>query len=177
MTGCVLWITGLSGSGKSSLAGEIVLRLKNSDLDPILIDGDTMREVFGTVIRAPGDYSREGRIEFGLTYARLAKMLADQGFVTVVATISMFEEVYLWNRKNQNNYFEIFLDLPLVVLQRRDSKQVYSRFASQELKEVAGLDLKIDRPLYPDLILSEEKFSIPREAKRIISEILQKFHL
>ena len=56
-----------------------------------------MREVFGTVIRAPGDYSREYDIEFGLTYARLAKMLADQGFVTVeIATISMFEGRFIF---------------------------------------------------------------------------------
>ena len=72
----------------------------------------------------------------------------------MVATISLFHVVHDWNRNNIPNYFEIYLDTPMSELKRRDSKGIYSRYEAGEIKNVAGLDLQIEKPTNPDLTIS-----------------------
>ena len=82
------------------------------------MDGVELRSALGVT----DIYSREQRILLATTYFKLAKLLADQGLLVVVATLAMFREIYEWNRANQKNYFEIFLDVPLKELFERDTK-------------------------------------------------------
>ena len=67
----------------------------------------------------------------------------------VVSTISMFEEIYL-EQKNMDRYFEVYLNVPLNELRKRDRKNIYSRFEKGEIRDVAGLDIEIDLPKSPD---------------------------
>ena len=102
--GVVVWITGLSASGKTTVSKHLVRVL--ADVKPsILLDGDELRSALGVV----GNYSREERVELAKSYFKLAKLLANQGFIVVVAALAMFNEIYEWNRENQENYFEVFL--------------------------------------------------------------------
>jgi adenylylsulfate kinase len=91
-----------------------------------------------------------------MQYAKLCKLIADQGVTVVCSTISMFEEVHSWNRKNQPSYFEVYLKVPLPELRKRDPKGIYKRFDSGELKNVAGLDLPVDEPNSPDILFEFE---------------------
>ena len=73
-----------------------------------------------------------------------------------MATISMYDEIYAWNRTNLPNYFKIYLKVPLKELRRRDPKKIYQRYDAGDLSDVAGLDLAVDEPFEPHIILDFE---------------------
>ena len=101
-------------------------------------------------------YTREERIKLALKYSYLCKTLSAQGFNIIIATISMFNEVYDWNRENITNYFEVYLKVPLKELRHRDPKFIYKRYDNGDLRNVAGLDLKVDEPFKSHLTLDFE---------------------
>ena len=117
----------------------------------VILDGDELRNIIVSKKQEKQSYGREARINIALRYSSLCKLLASQGISVVISTISMFEEVYKWNRSNIDNYIEIFLDIPLEELRSRDPKSIYKKYDNNEIKHVAGLDLKIDIPKNPDL--------------------------
>ena len=175
MNGIVIWITGLSGAGKTTLAIELVNRLRVTVSKTIFLDGDELRKIFDSDISELDEYSRDSRLAMAFKYANLCKMLYSQGFSVVVATISMFDEIYEWNRQNITNYFEVFLKVPLVELRRRDPKSIYKRFDQGDLKNVAGLDLSVDQPLSAHLVLGSELQLLPIElAERVMVELNKK---
>jgi len=149
----IIWITGLSGAGKSTLAKEIVVRLRAHGNQVVLLDGDDLREIFGATNLNSDDFSRAARVKLALKYSYLCRLLSNQGLIVVIATISLFSEVNLWNRKNLNGYYEVYIKVPIEELRRRDQKGIYSRFERGEIKDVSGLDLIIDEPCEPDLLL------------------------
>jgi len=153
MAGRVVWITGLSGAGKTTLATELAQRLRGAAQAVISLDGDDLRRIWGDSPTDEAGYGREERIALAIRYARLAKLLSSQDHVVIVATISLFREVHVWNRKNIPGYFEVYLRAQLDELRRRDPKGIYRRYEAGELKNVAGLDLEIDEPESPDLLL------------------------
>ena len=118
-----------------------------------MLDGDELRAVFGTVTANPQNHGRDGRLALAMQYARLCRVLADQGLTVVIATISLFKEVHAWNWENLPGYFEVYLKVPMEELRRRDPKGIYRRFDDGALANVAGLDLPIDEPKAPDRIL------------------------
>lgn len=144
--GRVIWITGLSGAGKSTLAHELVARFQLLGETVVMLDGDELREVFGAVAANVHNHGRERRLVLAMQYAHLCRVIAAQGLTVVIATISLFREVHVWNRANLPGYFEVFLKVPLEELRRRDPKGIYRRFDTGELTHVAGLDLPIDEP-------------------------------
>ena len=152
MTGKVIWITGLSGAGKTTLAEELNLRLQKNHLRPIVLDGDVLRSIFKVGTLEEQSYSRNSRINLGLKYGLLCKTLSTQGFIVIIATIAMFDKIYVWNRENLENYLEIYLKVPLDELYLRDHKKIYKRYEDGMLNNVAGLDLDVDEPLSSDFI-------------------------
>ena len=151
--GRVVWITGLSGAGKSVLATSLVARLRSVDGAILLLDGDELREIFGATSVNVQDYGREKRMALAMQYAYLCNILAKQGFTVVIATISLFKEVHAWNRENLQGYYEVYLRVPLEELRRRDPKGIYRRFDAGEIKDVVGLDLPFDEPNSSDWVL------------------------
>lgn len=148
----VVWITGLSGAGKSALATAIAERFKAQGECVVLLDGDELREVFGLAAANAQNHGREGRLALAMQYAHLGRVIAAQGLTVVIATISLFKEVHAWNRMHLPGYFEAYLKVPLEELRRRDPKGIYRRFDAGELTNVAGLDLSIDEPEAADWI-------------------------
>ena len=153
MSGQVIWITGLSGAGKTTLANELIISLKKRDLQPILLDGDILRKLLKVPHKTIDSHAREIRIELALQYAQMCRLLSSQGFTVVIATISMFDEVYAWNRANLPKYFEIYLKVPIEELRSRDPKDIYQRHTDGHLTNVAGLDLVVDQPYESNLTL------------------------
>ena len=156
MAGQVIWIMGLLGAGKTTLANELTARLRQGGLQPILLDGDILRNLFKVSGNTIDTHNRESRIKLALKYALMCELLSSQGFTVVIATISMFDEVYTWNRQNIPNYFEVYLKVPLKELRDRDPKNIYRRYDDGDLKNVAGLDLLVDQPYSSHLTLDFE---------------------
>lgn len=171
--GSVIWITGLSGAGKSVLASAVVKRLRTVDDKILLLDGDELREVFGVKTTNDKNFDRDKRMSLGMQYARLCDLLARQGFTVVIATISLFKEVHAWNRENLQGYFEVYLRVPSEELRRRDAKGIYRRFDAGEVKNVAGLDLPVDEPKSADLVL---EFKPERTLKESVNELLDRLN-
>ena len=150
----LVWITGLSGSGKSTIAESLTALLKKKGMKVILLDGDEIRNILVPIREQEQSYTKNERIKLAIQYSKLGNLLVKQGFMVIIATISLFKEVHIWNRKNIKGYFEVYLKVSLEELQRRDPKKIYSRFNAGELKNVAGLDLDIDEPRSPDWVVN-----------------------
>ncbi len=170
--GRVIWITGLSGSGKSTLGGGVVRALRQSGESVVYLDGDELRGVLIPPRQSDGAMDRDSRISLARQYAALCGLLSNQGLTVVIATISMFREVHSWNRANMPNYLEIFLRVPLQVLRDRDPKGIYAAFAQGALSSVAGLDLKVDEPLAPDLIIDNYGVTSIADAEKLLFDFL-----
>ena len=172
MDGQVIWITGLSGAGKTTVAAALDQCLRERGLIPKLLDGDILRNLFKSTDEIGKTYNREARIKLALKYAHLCKTLSSQGFTVIIATISMYNEAYAWNRTNLPNYFEIYLKVPLKELRRRDPKKIYQRYDAGDLSDVAGLDLAVDEPLEPHVILDFETHPSLYDSPTNIAEYL-----
>lgn len=146
-TGRVLWITGLSGSGKSTLAQALLPYIQGPK---VLLDGDALREALGV---SDIHFDIHGRKKLAQTYGNLAKLIANQGITVLVATISLFHDIHLWNRVHLPGYLEIFLDVPLEECRRRNPKGVYPTSTSIPTQPIAGVEIPVEFPLEPHLRL------------------------
>ena len=171
MGGKVIWITGLSGAGKTTLAEGLVSRLKNLKLNPILLDGDALRQVCSD--ETPSRYDRKQRRVAGLRYSKICHILASQGFTVVIATISMFKEIHNWNRENLPGYLEVYLKVPMSELRERDKNKIYSRFENGQIEDVAGLDIAVDEPANSDLVFEFDKTKSPSDLADLLMEAVK----
>ena len=161
------WVTGLSATGKTTLSSLLVTHLRDLGKTVIHLDGDELRQVLADEV-----YAREDRIALAMRYARLCKLLSEQGLDVVIAVIGLFKEVHKWNRENITNYIEIFIDTPLSELKKRDPKNIYRDFELGLINNVAGIDLKIDIPSNPDIHLKwSDKSTIDSMFNELVNSI------
>lgn len=168
--GAVIWLCGLAGSGKSTLATTLSELLRAKFDNVIYLDGDEIRELLGNF-----SYDKKGRVQVALWYSRLAKFLSKQGQIVIVSTISLFNEVYEFNRKNLQNYYEIFVECDFDELKKRDKKELYTKALRGEIKNVVGVDIKFDTPQPHFTINNTALNELESKAKRIF-EAFMKFY-
>ena len=164
----VLWITGLSGAGKTTIAKLLVKKIVKNNL--IHLDGDKLREILS--INNKNTFSNQDRIKIGFIYSKLAKYLYDQGNIVIVSVMALNSKTFNWNKKNIKNYFEVFIDVPIAELVKRDPKGIYKKYKKGLIKNVAGLDLKFDKPTKPNLkIIWKPKLKPEEIANQIIAKL------
>lgn len=166
----VYWITGLSGAGKSTVGSLLYSHLKQIKENVILLDGDLLREVFSNNQK----YSLKDREQLSMQYSRLSKLLISQGFDVVISTISMFHDTRSWNRRNIINYVEIYIEVPVDILIARDQKKLYSRALRGEIDNVMGIDIEVQAPISPDVVLVNDGTRTP---EKVAQELIDKLNL
>ncbi|MGY5449743.1 adenylyl-sulfate kinase [Agarivorans sp. MS3-6] len=167
MKGRVIWITGLPGAGKTTLANQLVSLLQ--PYHPVLLDGDSLRAALNDQ-----DYSAQGRKKLSLQYAGLANMLAEQGHLVVVSVVAMYHEVHLWNRENNKLYTEVLLKPSQRTLSHRNKKGLYQPGGAFESLDSAKNELAIEYPLHPDYIFDSGNTHPQDLAKKLLDSITLK---
>jgi len=166
--GTVFWITGLAGAGKTSISKNLYNYFKMKKDNFILLDGDSLRKVLNDNI----NYSLTNRHKLAMQYAKLCKLISDQQINVICSTISMFDSVRKWNRENIVNYIEIFIDVPLEILKKRNQKNLYKNFFSKKEKNIIGLDLEYEKPKNADIIINNDN---SKNISQLTAQIIQFF--
>ncbi|MDO8463843.1 MAG: adenylyl-sulfate kinase [Gallionella sp.] len=153
----VIWLTGLSGAGKTTIAEAIVREIKPRLPELVLIDGDVIRELFGAGLGFHEEARQEqiGRIQ------RLAMFLARQNIVVVVAALYSHPDLLRWNRANLPGYYEIYVNAPLPLVEKRDTKGLYSKARSGEMQNMVGVDIPWHAPENPDMVVNSGSGETP----------------
>jgi len=166
---CLLWYTGLSGSGKSTIANAVDAKLHNLGFHTYLLDGDNVRHGLN------GDlgFSDEDRIENIRRISEVAKLFVDAGTITSTAFISPFASDRAMARaKLENNEFlEVFIDTPLDICEQRDPKGLYQKARQGEIKHFTGIDSAYDIPQSPELHIKTANQSIDECAQQIVDHL------
>lgn len=140
--GTVYFFTGLSGAGKTTIGSLFHQRLKATEPNAVLLDGDEIQVAFGEDV----GYTQSERLRWAGRIFRVCKLLSDQGIDVVVCSIAMYESVRQWNRENILNYKEIYIKVSRDTLLHRNPKGLYTAG-----KNVVGIDLPFDEPRRPTL--------------------------
>lgn len=166
--GTTFWITGLSGAGKTTIGKLLYEYMSEKNNHVILLDGDILREVYQDF-----SYTPEGRIELTYRNARLCKMLNEQGIDVIICCIAMYDKCREWNRENIKNYKEIYLNVPIDELIKRDQKKLYSRALNGEIENVLGINVEYEEPKKPDLEINNSGVNTPPKTVEYIVNKLE----
>jgi len=162
-SGVVFWITGLPGSGKTSI-GKLIKRKISRIYGPtILLNGDDLRNVFD--LRG---YDRKYRINLAKSYTKLIKNLSNQKINVIFTTVALFHEVRKFNRKTLSNYVEIFFKSNVkAIIKKKFKKNVY-----KNKKNVWGMSLKPEFPIRPNIVIrNNSKKPLKKLSKELVEKI------
>lgn len=167
----VIWLTGLSGSGKSTIANELSKLLFNMGKLSYILDGDNIRLGLNKDL----GFSDNDRKENIRRISEVAKLFSDAGVITITAFISPF----ISERENakqiigEDNYFEIFIDSPLELCESRDPKGLYKKARNGEIEMFTGIDSPYEEPIKPYLVIKTENCKPIKCANEIIEKIFK----
>jgi adenylylsulfate kinase len=168
---CILWFTGLSGSGKSTTANALELRLFQMGFHTHLLDGDNIRHGLNKDL----DFSDEGRIENIRRIGEVAKLFVDAGLMVLTAFISPFRSDRLMVRElvGQGEFIEIYIDAPLEVCEQRDPKGLYKKARAGKIKDFTGIDSPYEAPDKPELVLHSARMPVEQCVDAIVGYLRQ----
>ncbi len=159
--GACLWFTGLSGSGKSTVANEVEQKLHQMGVHTYLLDGDNIR--FG--LNKDLDFSNDGRKENIRRIGEVSKLFVDAGIIVLTAFISPFREDRQSVRSllNEGEFIEIFVDADLETCEKRDPKGLYSKARKGEIQNFTGISSPYEEPINPEIKIDNGNHSILEE--------------
>lgn len=164
---CLLWYTGLSGSGKSTVANAVDALLYKLGCHSYLLDGDNVRHGLN------GDlgFTDEARVENIRRISEVSKLFLDAGLIVSTAFISPFTQDRANARAKlaQDEFIEVFIDTPISVCEQRDPKGLYKKARAGEIKDFTGIDSTYDVPQSPEIHIKTAEQSIPACAKQIVT--------
>ena len=170
----LVWFTGLSASGKSTIAHYVEKELFIRGIRAYVLDGDNVRHGLNSNL----GFSRTDRQENLRRIAELAKLFVDAGILVLAAFISPYREDrdYIRKRFEGDNFLEIYVKCPIEACEKRDPKGQYKKARAGIIKNYTGISAPYEEPENPELILETENIGIEEAAKKVI-EVLDKKHI
>ena len=162
----VLWFTGLSGSGKSTVANAVDLMLHQLDVKTYVLDGDNVRHGLNNDL----GFSDADRVENIRRIGEVSKLFADAGVLVSTAFISPFvaDREMIRAQLKQGEFVEVFIDTPLAVCESRDPKGLYKKARAGEIKNFTGIDSAYEAPISPEIHVQTADKSIEDCAKQVV---------
>lgn len=168
----IIWFTGMSGSGKTTIAERVETKLSEDGYSVHHVDGDRFRAKTGTT----NQFSREAILENNHKIIDYCDSIKDDYDIIVVAVISPFQETRAKSRELfGDKYKEIFIDCPIEILVRRDTKELYSKAKAGEIDNLIGVSpgTPYERPQNPDLIIDTSKTTVAEAVERVYNLVRQ----
>jgi bifunctional enzyme CysN/CysC len=168
----VLWFTGLSGAGKSTIANLVEKKLVARGRHTFLLDGDNVRHGLNRDL----GFTEADRIENIRRVGEVARLMSDAGLIVLTAFISPFRaERHMVRRMiREGEFFEIFVDTPLAEAEKRDTKGLYAKARSGELKNFTGIDSPYEAPENPEMRIDTTEMSADEAAEQIVEALLRR---
>lgn len=170
--GRVIWMTGLSGSGKTTIANGVERALHEKGYLTQILDGDNVR----TGINSNLGFSEEDRKENIRRIAEVSKLFLNCGIITINCFVSPTTEIRQMAREiiGTENFIEVFVSAPLEVCEERDTKGLYKKARAGEIKDFTGIDAPFEEPQNPDLVIDTGNLNVEESVKGVLDFILPK---
>ncbi|MEO2267709.1 adenylyl-sulfate kinase [Pseudoalteromonas sp. YIC-656] len=169
---CILWFTGFSGSGKSTIAGALENKLHELGHKTYLLDGDNVRHgLCGDL-----SFSDEDRKENIRRVGEASKLMVDAGLLVLTAFISPFqaERTMVRNLVEEGEFIEVYLDTPLATCEQRDPKGLYKKARAGEIAHFTGIDSDYEVPVNPEIIINTGELSIEACVAQLLDYLKEK---
>lgn len=162
----VIWLTGLSGAGKTSIAAALANKLTELHVSCFVLDGDELRAGLNSDL----GFTKADRFENIRRIAQVAKLIASRGDLTIVAAISpKHEHRHLAKRIIGDKFLEVFVNTPLSVCEARDPKGLYQKARKGEIKSFTGVSEEYEPPQAPDIVLRTDQMSVAAEVEAVLA--------
>jgi adenylylsulfate kinase len=168
----VIWLTGLPGSGKTTIAKGLHPKLKESGFKVEILDGDIVRKELSPEL----GFTKQDREIHAKRVVYLAKLLSRNGIISIVCLISPYQEFRRYARSEisvNNNFYEVYVKCSLETCIRRDPKGLYKKALSGEIKDLTGLQDPYEEPKNPELIVNTERQTLEECVNVILNRVLQ----
>jgi bifunctional enzyme CysN/CysC len=169
---CLVWFTGLSGAGKSTIANLVEKRLVSMGRHTYMLDGDNVRHGLNKDL----GFTQQDRVENIRRVGEVAKILVDAGLIVLASFISPFEAERQMVRDllGRDEFIEVFIDTPLFIAEQRDTKGLYKKARRGELKNFTGIDSPYEAPENPDIRIDTELMTAHQAAEAVIQQMLNR---
>ena len=170
-TPCIIWFTGLSGAGKSTVADLLEQKLNKLKKHTFLLDGDNLRHSLNSDL----GFSNEDRDENIRRIGHLGALMVDAGLIVIASFISPFKKQRDFTRNlfEKKEFIEIFLDTPITICEKRDPKGLYKKARLGLIKDFTGIDSTYEKPEDPEIILDGSEKTPEDLSEEIISYLLK----
>jgi len=168
----LIWVTGLSGSGKSTIANELQNTLHKKGIKTYILDGDNIRNGINYNL----SFSPEDRAENNRRIAEISKLFIDAGIVVIAAFISPYQKdrKEVKNIVSPSNFVEVFVNTSLEECEKRDVKGLYKKARKGEIKNFTGISAPYEAPQNPDVEIKTEEETVEESVHKIITHIENK---
>lgn len=169
----VVWLTGLSGSGKTTIGRSLKFQLEELGMKVELLDGDEVRKQLSPDL----GFTKNDREMHARRVVYLSRLLARNGIITIVSLIAPYRSFREYARREIGNYVEVYVNTPLETCIKRDPKGLYKKALNGEITDMTGLQDPYEEPVNPELVIETERLTVEEGAAKILAVLKELRHI